>query len=152
MNVAKIHRKLMITESQFYFANISTTKARIFMKFYVVVNFYLVSLSFKFHTDLCIDACTNVGNTRAHVLSRVCAFMTRARTFVLATSRWLHDNETSSISNNFNSELHRGMGKMRGGNYISRRFHGISMNSRSEQGESENRGLEWNAYRRNIII
>ena len=51
MNVAKIHRKLMITESQFYFANISATKARIFMKFYVVVNYYLVSLSFKFHED-----------------------------------------------------------------------------------------------------
>ena len=42
MNVAKIHRKLMITESQFYFANISATKARIFMKFHVVVNYYLV--------------------------------------------------------------------------------------------------------------
>ena len=42
MNVAKIHRKLMITESQFYFANISVTKARIFMKFHVVVNYYLV--------------------------------------------------------------------------------------------------------------
>ena len=34
MNVAKIHRKLMIKESQFYFANISATKARIFMKFF----------------------------------------------------------------------------------------------------------------------
>ena len=43
MNVAKIHRKLWITESQFYFANISATEARIFTKFYVVVNFYLVS-------------------------------------------------------------------------------------------------------------
>ena len=37
MNVAKIHGKLIITESQFYFANISVTKAQIFMKFYVVV-------------------------------------------------------------------------------------------------------------------
>ena len=52
MNVAKIHRKLMSTESQFYFANISATKAWIFMKFYVVVNYYLVSLNFK-------DPCTN---------------------------------------------------------------------------------------------
>ena len=51
MNVAKIHRKLMITESQFYFTNISATKARIFMKFYVVVNYYLMSLSFKFYED-----------------------------------------------------------------------------------------------------
>ena len=32
MNVAKIHRKLIITESQFYFANISATEAQIFMK------------------------------------------------------------------------------------------------------------------------
>ena len=51
MNVAKIHRTLMITESEFYFANVSATKARIFMKFFVVVNYYLVSLSFKFHAD-----------------------------------------------------------------------------------------------------
>ena len=33
MNVAKIRRKLMFTESHFYFANISLTKAGIFMKF-----------------------------------------------------------------------------------------------------------------------
>ena len=51
MNVAKIHRKLMITESQFYFASISATKARIFMKFYVVVNDYLVSLNFWMSND-----------------------------------------------------------------------------------------------------
>ena len=55
MNVAKIHRKLMITESQFYFANISATKAQIFMKFYVVVNPYLVTLSFKFYEDPCTN-------------------------------------------------------------------------------------------------
>ena len=53
MNVAKIHRKLTITESPFYFANISATKAQIFMKFDVVVNYYLVSLSF--HEDSCIN-------------------------------------------------------------------------------------------------
>ena len=41
MNVAKIHRKLMSTESQFYFANISATEAQIFMKFYMVINYYL---------------------------------------------------------------------------------------------------------------
>ena len=51
MNVAKIHRKLMSTESQFYFANISATKAWIFMKFYMVVNYYLVSLSLKGHVS-----------------------------------------------------------------------------------------------------
>ena len=69
MNVAKIHRKLMITESQFYFANISTTKARIFMKFYVVVNFYLLRLSFKFHEDSSINAHARVVNRRVLVLS-----------------------------------------------------------------------------------
>ena len=56
--------------------------ARIFMKFHVVGNYYLVHLSFKFHEDLCIDARTNVVNARAHVLSQVCAFMTHARAFV----------------------------------------------------------------------
>ena len=34
----------MIKKDQHCFANISATKARIFMKFYVVVNYYLVSL------------------------------------------------------------------------------------------------------------
>ena len=43
------HRKLISTESQFYFANISATKARIFLKFYVEVNYYLVSLSTDHH-------------------------------------------------------------------------------------------------------
>ena len=65
MNVAKIHRKLMITESQFYFAYISAIKTWIFMKFYVVVNYYLMSLSFKFHDDPCINACAQVINMRA---------------------------------------------------------------------------------------
>ena len=51
MNVAKIHRKLLITESQFYFADISATEAWIFMKFYMVVKYYLENLSFKFHED-----------------------------------------------------------------------------------------------------
>ena len=73
MNVAKIHRKLMFTESQFYFANIPATKARIFMKIYVVVNFYLVSFSFKFHEDPCtnaralvVNACTRVQLMNAY--------------------------------------------------------------------------------------
>ena len=48
----------MITESQFYFTNISATKARIFMKFFVVVYYYLVSLSVEFHDNLRINACT----------------------------------------------------------------------------------------------
>ena len=60
MNVAKIHRKLMITESQFYFANISATNAWIFMKFYVVVNYYLVSLYLKFHEAPYVNVCAQV--------------------------------------------------------------------------------------------
>ena len=48
----------MIKKDQHCFANISATKARIFMKFYVVVNCYLVNLILKFHDDPCINACT----------------------------------------------------------------------------------------------
>ena len=57
-------------------------EARIFMKFYMVVNYYLVNLSFKFHDDLRINASARVVNARVHVLLQVCAFMTRARAFV----------------------------------------------------------------------
>ena len=49
------------------------------MKFYMVVNYYLVSLSFKFHEDPCINARARVVNARAHVLLRVRAFTTRLR-------------------------------------------------------------------------
>ena len=71
-----------LNNHQYCFANISRTKARIFMKFYMVFNYYLVSLSFKFHKDLCINAVARAVNTRAHVLSRVRAFTTCARAFV----------------------------------------------------------------------
>ena len=67
MNVAKIHRKLLITESQFYFAYISAMEARIFMKFYMVVKFYLENLSFKFHEDWCINARAQVVSEGTHV-------------------------------------------------------------------------------------
>ena len=63
-------------------ANISATEARIFMKIYVVVNYYLVSLSFKFYEDPCINAHVPVVNARAHVLLRVRAFTTGARAFM----------------------------------------------------------------------
>ena len=69
----------MIKKYQYCFANISITKARIFMIFYVVVNYYLVSLSLKFHEDSCIDARTNVVNARVHVLSRVRVYDSCAR-------------------------------------------------------------------------
>ena len=54
-------------------------EALILLKFYMVVNSYLVSLGNKFHEDLCINACARVVNTRAHVLSQVRAFTTRLR-------------------------------------------------------------------------
>ena len=82
MNVARIHRKLLITESQSYFANISATEARIFMKFYVVVNFYLVSLSFKFHENPFVNARARGGNARIRDITCAHAFLTRARAFM----------------------------------------------------------------------
>ena len=66
----KIYRKLLITESQFYFANISATEARIFMKFYMVVKYYLESSSYKFHEDPCINARAQVVNT--HTRDKTC--------------------------------------------------------------------------------
>ena len=42
----------------------SVTEARIFMKFYVVVTYYLVSLSFKFPEDLYPNARAGVVNAR----------------------------------------------------------------------------------------
>ena len=41
---------------QYCFANICATEAPFFMKFYVVVNKYLVSLGLKFHEDSVINA------------------------------------------------------------------------------------------------
>ena len=49
------------------------------MKFYVVVNYYFVNLSFKLYENPCINACARVVNAHAHDLSRVHAFMTRVR-------------------------------------------------------------------------
>ena len=76
----------MFSESQYCFANISTTEARIFMKFYVVFKYYLVTLSFEFHGDLCTNARTRVIN--AHTRDKTCAraFTIRARPFELKSS------------------------------------------------------------------
>ena len=83
MNVAKIHRKLIITENQFYFANISATKARIFMKFCVVIiNYYLMSLSFKFHDDPCINKGVRVVNARTRDKSCMHTFTTSVHAFM----------------------------------------------------------------------
>ena len=54
---------------QYCFANISATKARIFMKFYVVVNFYLVYLSFEFNEDPWINVSAQVLNMCAPISS-----------------------------------------------------------------------------------
>ena len=86
VKIWKIHWKLKYSESQYCFANISAMEARIFMKFYMVVNYYLVNLSFKFYEDPCINARARVVNARVHVISRVRAFTTRARAFMHGSS------------------------------------------------------------------
>ena len=80
VKIWKIHWKLKYSESQYCFAHISPMEAQIFM------NVYLVSLSFKFYEDPCINANIRVVNARAHVLSRVRAFTTRARAFESGSS------------------------------------------------------------------
>ena len=72
----------MFKKPQYCFANISVTKAQIFMKFYVVINYYLVSLSFKFHKNPCTNARAHVVN--AHTRDKTCAraFTARARAFM----------------------------------------------------------------------
>ena len=72
----------MTFESQYRFANISATKARIFIKFYVVVNFYLVSLSLKFHEDPSVNARVRVETVRIRDITCARAFTTRARAFM----------------------------------------------------------------------
>ena len=81
VKIWKIHWKLKYSESRYCFANISATKARIFIKFYVVVNSYLVSLSFKFHGDPSINARTRVVNARIRDITCAHAFSARARAF-----------------------------------------------------------------------
>ena len=63
VKIWKIHWKLNYSESQYCFANISAMEALIFMIFFVVVNYYLVSLSLKFHEDPsfhCGDICKTI--------------------------------------------------------------------------------------------
>ena len=51
-----------LNKHQYCFVNISGTKAWIFMKFYMLVNYYLVSFSFKFHKNQCTNARAQVVN------------------------------------------------------------------------------------------
>ena len=87
MNVAKIHKKLMITESQFYFANISATKSRIFMKFKTQAYKILIDHQKKIHKDLCTHMHTRIENAHAHDLARARAFTTVARACVHRSSQ-----------------------------------------------------------------
>ena len=80
VKVWKMPWKLRFSESQYCFANISATEAQIFMKFYVVLNFYLVS--FKYYQDPCISARAQVVNARINNITCACTFTTRARAFM----------------------------------------------------------------------
>ena len=95
--ISKIHWKSMIKKHQYCFANISATKARIFMKFYVVVNYYLVIICIKFHSDSCINARARVVKARAHVLSQLHAFTTRTCEFTTRTRAFMHELEWNLI-------------------------------------------------------
>ena len=46
------------------------TEARIFMKFYLMVDYYIVGLSYKFHKEPCINARARVVNTRANYITK----------------------------------------------------------------------------------
>ena len=82
MKIWEILGKLKYSESRYCFANISAMKSRIFMKFYVVVHFYLVKLSFKFHEDPSVNARARVENVRIRDVTCVRAFTSRARAFM----------------------------------------------------------------------
>ena len=58
----------------------------------MVVNYYLVNFSFKFHEDSCTNAHARVVNASAHVLLRVRAFTTRSRALnanISTTKAWI---------------------------------------------------------------
>ena len=95
--ISKIHWKSMIKKHQYCFANISATEARIFMKFYMVLNYYLVILCIKFHSAWCINARARVVKARAHVLSRLRAFTTRTCAFTTRTRAFMHESEWNLI-------------------------------------------------------
>ena len=79
LKICKIHRKSRIKQSSVLFYKYLANQSS---DLHVVVNYYFVNLSLKFHEDLCINACTPVVNSRAHISSRGRAFTTRARAFV----------------------------------------------------------------------
>ena len=70
MEICKIHRKLMIFKSQYGFANISATKAPIFMKFETYIHKIVKNYQKIFRNDPCTHVRTRCVNVRAHVLPR----------------------------------------------------------------------------------
>ena len=70
----------MIKQTPVLFANISARKAWILMKFYVVVNSYLVSLNF--HEDPCTIPCARVINVEPQNQTVVRTFRTGVRSFI----------------------------------------------------------------------
>ena len=52
------------------------------MKFYVVMNYYLVTLSLKFHKNPCKNARTQVVNARTRDKMGAHMYTTRARAFM----------------------------------------------------------------------
>ena len=78
----KIHWLLGLNKRQYCFVNISATKAGIFMKFNVEINYYLVNLIFKLHEHPCTNSRTRVvkARTRDKMGSRM--FTTHALAFI----------------------------------------------------------------------
>ena len=70
VKICKIHWKLMIFKSQYCFANISATKAPIFMKFETYIHKIVKNYQKNFRKDLCTHARTRGVNMRARVSSR----------------------------------------------------------------------------------
>ena len=70
VQICKIHWKFMIFKSQYCFANISTTKAPIFMKFETYIHKIVKNHQMIFRKDPCKHAPTRFVNVRARVLPR----------------------------------------------------------------------------------
>ena len=85
LKVWKIHWKYL--ESQYCFANISSRKARIFRKIFMVVHYYFVSLSFKFHEHPLTKWRARVVNVCTRDKTCACANTTCGRAFI-AKSLW----------------------------------------------------------------
>ena len=56
------------------------------MKFYVVINYYLVSIRLKFHEDLCTNARTRVVNAGTRDKMSANMLTARAHTFMHGSS------------------------------------------------------------------